>query len=69
VNGERSVTALLTRWETMRDAEQFDRALVSRGRYFLRYGVHVLVLAGEVDSSTGPTLAAAAMQGVSYWPR
>lgn len=66
-NGERSMTVLLTRWESMRDAEQFDRALVSRGKYFLRYGAHVLVLAGDVDAAQGPTLASAALQGVSYW--
>jgi hypothetical protein len=66
VNGEQSITALMTRWESMRDAEQFDKALVNRGRYFLRFGVHVLVLAGDVGAR-GPDLAQAAMQGVSYW--
>jgi hypothetical protein len=60
---------LLTRWESMRDAEQFDRALISRGRYFLRYGAHVLVLAGDVDAASGPALASAALQDVSYWVR
>src|SRR5262245_29134401 len=67
VNGDRSVTVLLTRWESMRDAEQFDKALISRGKYFMRYGAHVLVLAGDVDPAQGPTLASAALQGVSYW--
>ena len=66
VNGTQSITALMTRWESMRDAEQFDKALINRGRYFLRYGVHVLVLAGDVDVR-GAELAAAAMQNVSYW--
>lgn len=69
VSGELSVTVLLTRWESMRDAEQFDRALISRGKYFLRYGAHVLVLAGDVDATQGPALASAALQGVSYWVR
>jgi hypothetical protein len=69
VSGERSVTVLLTRWESMRDAEQFDRALISRGKYFLRYGAHVLVLAGDVEPGSGPTLASAALQGLSYWVR
>lgn len=69
VNGERQLTALLTRWESMRDAEQFDRALISRGKYFLRYGAHVLVLAGDVDATQGPLLASKALQGVSYWVR
>jgi hypothetical protein len=67
LNGERSLTVLLTRWESMRDAEQFDKALISRGKYFLRYGAHVLVLAGDVDPAQGPTLASAALQGISYW--
>jgi hypothetical protein len=67
VNGERSLTVLLTRWESMRDAEQFDKALISRGKYFLRYGAHVLVLAGDVEPGTGPQLASAALQGISYW--
>ncbi|HET8646790.1 MAG TPA: hypothetical protein VFO85_14945, partial [Vicinamibacteria bacterium] len=65
VNGERSLTVLLTRWESMRDAEQFDKALISRGKYFLRYGAHVLVLAGDLEPGSGPTLASAALQGVS----
>jgi len=69
VNGEKSLTVLLTRWETLRDAEQFDTALVSRGKYFLRYGAHVLVLAGDVDPAAGPALASAALQGVGYWPK
>jgi hypothetical protein len=67
VNGERSLTVLLTRWETMLDAEQFDRALVSRGKYFMRYGAHVLVLAGDMDTGMGAQLASAALQGLSYW--
>ena len=69
VNGERSITVLLTRWESLRDAEQFDRALLSRGKYFLRYGAHILVLAGDVDASQGPAIASHALAGVSYWVR
>jgi len=69
VNGEQKATVLLTRWETVRDADQFDRALRSRGRYFLRYGVNVLVVAGDVDADKGLALANAAMQDLSYWPQ
>jgi hypothetical protein len=69
VSGEQKATVLLTRWETVRDADQFDRALRSRGRYFLRYGVNVLVVAGDVDSEKGLALANAAMQDLSYWPQ
>ena len=66
-NGTHSLTVLLTRWESMRDAEQFDKALISRGRYFMRYGAHVLVMAGDLDARQGPVLASAALHGVSYW--
>lgn len=69
VSGDRKLTVLLTRWESMRDAEQFDRALINRGKYFMRYGAHVLVLAGDVDARQGPALASKALQGVSYWVR
>jgi len=31
--------------------------------------VHVLVLAGDVEPAIGPTLAGAAMQGISYWAK
>ena len=54
VNGERSATVLLTQWETQRDAQEFDRALISRGRFFMRLGVNVLVLARDFDAAAGP---------------
>jgi hypothetical protein len=65
---QQKATVLLTRWETVRDADQFDRALRSRGSYFLRYGINVLVVAGDVNPETGLALANAAMQNLSYWP-
>ena len=56
---------------TLKDVRAFvghgARALISRGKYFLRYGAHVLVLAGDVDPTQGPNLASAALQGISYW--
>ncbi len=67
VNGPKRFTVLLTRWETMRDAEQFDRALVNRGKFFMRYGGTVLVLAGDVDADMAGQVASAALQGVNYW--
>jgi hypothetical protein len=67
VNGDRTATVLLTRWETERDAEEFDRALLAKGRYFFRYGVNVLVLAGDVGDRAEP-LALAALQGAKFWP-
>jgi len=68
VNGEQGATALLTRWETLRDAEQFDRALLSRGRHFLRFGANVLVLSGDYEQERAVGMAKAAMQSLSYWP-
>ena len=69
VNGDLKATVLLTRWETVRDADQFDRALRSRGKYFLRYGVNVLVVTGDVEAEKALGLANAAMQNLSYWPQ
>ncbi len=68
VSGDKGATALLTRWETLRDAEQFDRALLSRGRHFLRFGANVLVLSGDYEQERAVGIAKAAMQGLSYWP-
>jgi hypothetical protein len=67
VNGDRTLTLLLTRWETEHDAEEFDRALVNKGKYYVRYGVSVLVLAGDVGDKV-EALATAALQGAQFWP-
>jgi hypothetical protein len=66
VNGDQSVTVLVTRWETSEDAVEFDEALVSRGKYFFRYGANVLVLGGDVGDKAQP-LALAALQKMEYW--
>jgi hypothetical protein len=66
VNDERTVTALLTRWETERDSAEFDRALMNRGKRFYRYGVSLLVLSGDVGD-TADALALAAFDGATYW--
>jgi hypothetical protein len=65
VNGERRLTLLLTRWETDHDAEEFEQALVRKGRYFFRYGVNFLVLAGDIEDKA-EALAIAALQGQRY---
>jgi hypothetical protein len=67
VNGTRSMTALLTRWETERDAHEFGTALVNKGRYYTQFGVNILVLAGDVEGR-GEAVALAAMQGANYGP-
>jgi len=66
VNGDKRATLLVTRWETERDAEEFERALLGRGRRFYRYGVSFLVLAGEIGDRAEP-LAIAAFQQATYY--
>jgi hypothetical protein len=66
VNGTSKATALLTRWESMRDAEQFTAGLRFKGRYHLQLGANVLVLAGDIGDK-GLPLATLAMQGKTYW--
>jgi hypothetical protein len=67
VNGERSATVLLTRWESERDGWQFREALLSKGRHFAQYGVNLLVLAGDVGESSD-AISLAAFQGLRYAP-
>jgi hypothetical protein len=66
VDGERKLTLLLTRWETERDAEEFERSLVQKGRYFFRYGVNFLVLAGDFGDRA-EAVALAAFQGQRFY--
>jgi hypothetical protein len=66
VNGERRVTLLLTRWETNRDADQFDRALAAKGQRFYRFGANILVVAGDVGDRGGE-VSKQAFQGAKFW--
>jgi hypothetical protein len=66
VNGERRVTVLATRWETERDAEEFERGLIGRGRRVYRYGVNFLILAGDFGD-TAETLAITALERARYF--
>jgi hypothetical protein len=66
VNGDRKVTVLLTRWDTERDADQFDQALLDKGRHFFRYGLHVGTIAGDIGDRAQP-VAIAALQGAKFW--
>jgi hypothetical protein len=67
VNGEKSATVLLTRWETERDGWQFREALMAKGKHFAQYGANFLVLAGDVGDSAD-TVSMAAFQGLRYAP-
>jgi hypothetical protein len=67
VNGEHAVTLLATRWETLRDAEEFERAMVGKGKRLYGLGANIVLLAGDVGDAAEP-VAAAVLQGASYWP-
>jgi hypothetical protein len=67
VNGDRSATVLLTRWESERDAWQFQEALVGKGRHFAQFGSSFLVLAGDF-AGRADALSLAAFQGMSSSP-
>jgi hypothetical protein len=66
--GDCLVTILLTRWETLGDAEQFERALVNRGKHAFRFGVNFIVIAGDVDDKAEALAKAAFQSGRMFWP-
>ena len=66
VSGDRKVTVLLTRWETELDANQFAKALLSKGKFFYRYGVNFLVIAGDIGDRA-EAVGIAALQGTKWW--
>jgi hypothetical protein len=66
VNGDRKVTVLLTRWESMHDADEFQRALRGASKTQFRVGANVVVLVGDVGDK-GQALATTATQGLPYW--
>jgi hypothetical protein len=66
VNGERRVTVLLTRWETEDDADQFDQALLNKGKHFFRFGMHVGMISGDIGDRAQP-VAVTALQGAKFW--
>jgi hypothetical protein len=68
VNGGQKVTVFLTRWESPRDADEFERSLrLPRGnRSLFRVGVNFVVLLGDFGDK-GQALATEAVRGLSYW--
>ena len=66
VNGDRRVTVLLTRWETEIDADQFAKALAAKGRFFYRYGVNFVMIAGDIGDRA-ERVGITALQGTKYW--
>jgi hypothetical protein len=65
-DGERSVTLLLTRWDSERDAEEFQHGLrtVARNRSY-RSGRGVVILAGAPLGAAAERVAAAGLQALS----
>ena len=66
VNGDRSVTILLTRWESVRDADEFQRTLRAGRRTLFRFGANLLMLMGDFGDKAEP-LAAECARTVKYW--
>ena len=65
-NGDRKVTLLLTKWEALRDAEQFRRHLRGGNKIVYDLGVNVIIMVGDI-SDRGDDLAIQAAQGLTYW--
>jgi hypothetical protein len=66
VDGERKVTVLLTRWESVRDADEFQRTLRGGRRTLYRFGANLLMLMGDFGDK-GEALAAECARSVKYW--
>jgi hypothetical protein len=66
VNGDRTVTVLLTRWESVRDADEFQRTLRGGRRTLFRFGANLLMLMGDFGDK-GEALAAECARNVKYW--
>ena len=66
VAGDRTVTVLLTRWESVRDADEFQRTLRGGRRTLFRFGANLLMLMGDFGDK-GEALAAECARSVKYW--
>jgi len=67
VSADRRVTVLLTRWETETDADQFGKALAAKGRFFYRYDVNFVMIAGDIGDRA-ERVGIAALQGMKLGP-
>jgi hypothetical protein len=66
VDGDRKVTVLLTRWESMQDADEFQRTLRGASKTQFRVGASLVVLMGDFGDK-GQALAIEATRGLPYW--
>jgi len=64
--GERKLTVLLTRWESMRDADEFERSLRGPAKVPYRLGANILVLMGDLGENRD-ALAIEAVRNLPYW--
>jgi hypothetical protein len=65
-NGEQKLTVLLTRWESVRDADEFQRTLRGARRTAFRFGANLLLMMGDVGDK-GEPLAAESVRSLKYW--
>jgi len=66
VNGARKLTVFLTRWESLRDGDEFLKALRGADKRLYRVGANVVMLVGDFGDR-GQELAAEASRGLKYW--
>jgi len=66
VNGERRVTVFLTRWESLRDGDEFLKTLRVPSPTIFRVGANIVVLVGDFGDK-GQALASDAVRGVKFW--
>jgi len=66
VDGDRTLTVLLTRWESVRDADEFQRNLRGGRKTVFRFGANLFMLMGDFGEK-GEALAAEAARSVKYW--
>jgi hypothetical protein len=66
VNGDRKVTVFLTRWESLRDGDEFLKSIRGANKTVYRQGANVVILVGDFGDK-GPQLAADAVRGLKYW--
>jgi hypothetical protein len=64
--GERRVTVLFTRWESVRDADEFQRTLRGTRKTGFRFGANLLLMMGDIGDR-GEALAAESVKGIKYW--
>ena len=57
---------VLTRWESVRDADEFQRTLRPGRRKLFRFGANLLMLMGDYGDKAEP-LAGECARGVKYW--